>query len=146
MDSRVEEAEHPDGGGHEAHSSPHAEHGAGVVVSLEGGAALSLGQNDSRIDNLVELGEVEEVSVESESLVPQSSALKTGGPLPRRGSRREGDGVLRATVSVQLAQRIDNANDAVSAVDGGNSAREALVHADEGPGGVDGQEDIMEDD
>lgn len=85
VDSGVEEAEHPDGGGHEAHTSPHAEHGTGVVVSLERGAALSLGENDGRINDLVELGQVEEVSVERETLVPHPAALETGGSLPRRG-------------------------------------------------------------
>lgn len=47
---------------------------------------------------------------------------------------------------MQLAQRVDDADEAVSTVDGGDGAREALVHADEGPGGVDGQEDVVEDD
>lgn len=47
---------------------------------------------------------------------------------------------------MHLAQRVDDANEAVGAVDGGDGAGEAGVHADEGPGGVDGEEDVVEDD
>lgn len=146
VDAGVEEAEHPDGGGHEAHTSPHAEHSAGVVVSLERRAALSLGEDDSRINDLVELGQVEEVPIKRQSLVPHPAALKARGSLPRRRSRRVRDSVLRARGTVQFTQRVHDADDAVGAIDGGNGAREALVHPHEGPGGVDGQEDVVEDD
>lgn len=43
VDKGVEEAEDPDGAGHVAHTSPHAHHGSGVVVSLQSRAVLALG-------------------------------------------------------------------------------------------------------
>lgn len=144
VDTRVEEAEHPDSGRHEAHSSPHAKHSSSVVVSLESRASLSLCQDNSGINDLVELGQVEEVSVKRQSLIPHASALESGSRLPRRGDGRVGACVSGASVTVQLAQRVDDADEAVSAVDGGDGAVESLVHANEGPGRVDGEEDVVQ--
>lgn len=73
MDTRVHERKHPDGRRHVAHSRPHAHHGACVVVGLERRASLSLGNNDGGIEDLVELGEVEEPAPESKTFVPESS-------------------------------------------------------------------------
>lgn len=116
------------------------------MVSLERGTALSLRKDNSRINDLVELGQVEEVSVERKTLIPHPATLETRDRRPRRGGGRVGDCVFGARGAVHLAQRVDDADETVGAVDGRDGAGEAGVHADEGPGGVDGEEDVMEDD
>lgn len=115
-----------------------------MVVSLESRTTLSLREDDSRIDNLVKLGQVEEVSVKRKTLIPHPAALESRDSRPRRGSGGVGDSVFRSRGAVHLTQRVDDANDAVGAVDGRDGARETGVHADEGPGRVDGQEDVVQ--
>lgn len=75
MNTRVDEDEHPDGGCHEAHSSPHGQHSAGVVVLLESRATLALCEDDSRVEDFVEFGEVEPPTPESETLVPDPANI-----------------------------------------------------------------------
>ncbi len=42
----------------------YAHHGAGVVVRLQRRAELALGEDDERVEHLVELAEVEDPAVE----------------------------------------------------------------------------------
>lgn len=79
MDKGVEEAEDPDGAGHVPHTSPHAHHGASMVVSLQSRAVLALGQDNEGIQDLVELAQVEDPTVEVEALAPHAAGLKAVG-------------------------------------------------------------------
>ena len=75
VDARVDEGKHPDGSRHVADTGPHAEHSTGVVVGLQGGAALALHDDDDGIKHLVELGQVEDPAPESETLVPHATQV-----------------------------------------------------------------------
>ena len=73
MDAGVEKGKHPDWRGHVADAGPHAHHGTRVVIGLQSGTALSLGQDDGRVKDLVELGQIEPPAPEGEALVPQAT-------------------------------------------------------------------------
>lgn len=79
MNSRIDKNKHPNGRRHVAHASPHAHHGTGVVVGLERGAQLALGQDNKSIENLVKLAEIEDPSVEGQTLVPDAAHIGTTG-------------------------------------------------------------------
>lgn len=71
VDERVEDDKDPDGGGLVVDAGPHGDHGTGVVVGLEEGGAAALEDDDDGIDDLVELGEVEDVAPVAERTVPE---------------------------------------------------------------------------
>lgn len=75
MNEAVNEDEHPDRRAHVANASPHAQHGAGMVVGLQGRAPLAFGDNDESIQNLVELAEIENPTPESQSFIPQPTNI-----------------------------------------------------------------------
>jgi len=75
MDTRVDQTEDPDGRRHETDTSPHAQHSTGMVIGLESAAALPLGEDDERVENLVKLGEVEDPAPEGEALVPEATDI-----------------------------------------------------------------------
>ncbi len=144
MDAGVQEAEQPDRWSHVAHTSPHAHHCTSVMVGLEGGRLFALGENDNGVNDLVKLGEVEEPSVESEALVPETptSGQGSGSDIILAGSRRNPsvlgwgvcDGVGESSWAVELAQRVNDADDAVRAGWAWDGGRESLPHSDESPG------------
>jgi hypothetical protein len=158
VDSRVDQSKHPDGRGHEAHASPHGQHGTSVVVLLESGAALALCENDGRVENLVELGEVEPPAPESKALVPDPANIEAVGEAigcqrdirveaaPRVVGVVEGDGIAKSARAVDLAEGVNGANDGVGLAVVGEGALEAADHGHTGNGRVDGQEDVVEDD
>lgn len=80
VDQGVEGNKHPDGRGCGADPGPHGQHGAGVVVSLEERRLAALGEDDEGVEDLVELGEVEEVAVVREAVAPDSVFDITQGP------------------------------------------------------------------
>jgi hypothetical protein len=152
----VKEDEKPDGWCHVADSCPHAHHGTSVVVCLQSAGSLSLSQNDNSIQNLVELGKIEEPSVESQSLVPESSAISWswleagrqgncwGLSNPLRAGWVVGDGIAESSLAVRLAEGVDNSNNAALNA-GTESSLHAAEHAVESPRRVNGQEDVMRD-
>lgn len=79
MDGGVEEDEDKDWRGHEPNTCPHAHHGSGVVISLQGAALPPFCQNNRSINNLIKLAEIEQPSVKRQTLFPQST--------PRSNSR-----------------------------------------------------------
>lgn len=156
MNTRVQEAEKPDRWSHIAHTSPHAHHGTSVVVSLEGRAALALSKDDNSVDNLVELRKVEEPSVESKTLVPETStsrqrsgrdiSLPGSGGNPLLSSRIVRDGVAKSRWSMELAKRVHNTNDSLRSRWRWDSSLKPLPHAYKGPSRVNGEEDVVKDD
>lgn len=120
VDEAVDEDKHPDRRAHVAHTSPHAQHSACVVVGLQSRAALALCDNDERVQDLVELAQIEDPAPESETLVPQSSNVSVIGStvrshvdervlgLPNVDGCVVGNRVAESSRSVDLAQRVRN--------------------------------------
>lgn len=79
MNERVDENKLPNGSRHVTHASPHAEHGSSVVVGLESRAELALGEDDEGVKNLVELAEIEDPAIVSQSLVPHTATNSSTG-------------------------------------------------------------------
>lgn len=157
VDEGVDENKLPDGSRHVSDASPHAEHGTGVVVGLEGRAELALGEDDEGIENLVKLAQVEDPAVKGQPLVPQAARLRVTGQAVHQGSARvrglKGargvvvvDGVSEARAAVQTAEAVNGARPAVRARRAGDAATHAAEHGPKGPGRVDAEEDIVEDD
>lgn len=156
VNTGVGEAEQPDRGRHVAHSSPHAQHCASVVVGLERGAGLSLGQNDNGIDNLVELAEVEEPSVESEALIPESASSAQGSGRHISLSSSAGnvlaqswvvcDRVAESSWSLKLAEGVNHADDSCWSAWRWDSGLQPPPHAGKRPRRVDGQKNIVRHD
>jgi hypothetical protein len=158
VDARVYERKHPDRGRHVAHSGPHAHHGACVVVGLEGGASLSFGNDDGGIEDLVELGEVEEPTPEGKAFVPEPSNIRRvwnaiavqmnkrvlGLPLVECGV--VGGRIAESSRAVDLAQRVDGAYYGVALGIVGKCVLQGAHHGNAGDEGVDGQKDIMSND
>ena len=72
MDEGVEDNKDPDGSGLVVDAGPHGDHGARVVVGLEKRGATALEEDDNGVDDLVELGQVEDVSPVAEGVVPEA--------------------------------------------------------------------------
>lgn len=158
VDARVDQSKHPDGRGHEAHASPHGQHSAGVVVLLESGASLALCENNGRVEDLVELGEVEPPAPESETLVPDPANIRrvwetisSDGDVciqaaPGIVGVAVRDSVAESARTVDLAESIDGANNSIGLAVVGEGVLQAADHGHAGNGRVDSQEDIVEDD
>jgi hypothetical protein len=128
------------------------------MVLLESGAALALGQDDGRVKDLVELGEVEPPAPESETLVPDSADIRlvwlAAGAYenirvqaaPSVVGVVVGDGVAQSSGTVNLAEGVDGADNGVGLAVVGERVLEAADHGHAGDGRVDGKEDIVEDD
>lgn len=128
-----------------------------MVVGLQGRALLALGQNDRGVDNLVELGQIEEPAKVSQALVPKTSSIggvwhavgqvhARVGNRPFISDRAVGSSVAVTTGSVNLAERVHDSNQTVGIIAVWERAAECLEHAHESPCGVDSQEDIVEND
>jgi hypothetical protein len=159
VDAGVDQNEHPDGRRHEAHASPHGQHSAGVVVLLERGAALALDEDNDRVEDFVELGEVEPPAPEGKALVPDPANVGLVGQARRRvdqdvrvlagpaaGGRIVRDGVAEAARAVDLAESVDGAHDRVGVAVVREGVLQRAHHGHAGDGRVHGQEDIVEDD
>lgn len=91
VDKGVEDAEDPNGRRHKTiielerdrnklvsgrnipDTSPHADHCTRVMVSLQETALFALGNDNSSINNFIELAQVEQPSIERQSLFPHSN-------------------------------------------------------------------------
>lgn len=157
VDEAVDEDKHPDRRAHIAHTSPHAQHGACVVVRLQSRAALALCDNDEGVQDLVELAEVEDPTPEGQSLVPQSSNISRVRVavrahvdervlgLPDVDGGVVGRCVTKTSRSVDLAHRIGNTCEAIGVIKPGPGVSEGSEHGDEGSEAVDRECDIVED-
>jgi hypothetical protein len=75
MDEAVHEDEHPDRRAHVSNTCPHAEHGSGMVICLQGRASFSLCQDNEGIENLIELAQVKKPSIKGQSFKPESTKV-----------------------------------------------------------------------
>lgn len=131
------------------------------MIGLESRAGLALGQDDEGVENLVELGQVEQPAVVGETLVPDAAHLGgagetvgvngRGGHIGTRGLEAVGvlvevDRVSEAGGAVKTADAVSGGGRAAGAKGVGDAAAEATEHAPKGPGRVDGEEDVVEDD
>ena len=158
MNAGVDLNEHPDRRRHVAHTSPHRQHSTGVVVLLESRATLSLDQNDYSVENLVELGEVEPPAPESKALIPHPADISAVWEAvwsnvdvrvpaaPRVRFRVVCNCVTKTSGSLDLAKRIDGANEGIGLPPIGEGSLQAVEHGHAGEGGVDGEEDIVGND
>lgn len=126
-------------------TSPHAEHSTRVVVSLEQRALAALQQDDGSVDNLVELGEVEPPSVPRQRLLPKPTIeLKPGADTVRTSVGGSVQGVQNTTsLHTDAAERASERLHSAGAV---NGAVKSADHTDKGPGRVDGEEDVVDND
>ena len=158
VDAGVNLDEHPDRRRHVAHSSPHGQHGAGVVVLLESGATLSLNQNDDGVEDFIELGEVEPPTPERKSLVPHPTNVGAvrhaiGANVdvrvpaaPAVRIRVVGDRVAEASRSLDLAEGVDSTNKGIGLPPVGEGRLQAVEHGEAGKSGVYCEEDIVRND
>ena len=156
MNTRVQEAEEPDSWSHVAHTSPHAHHRTSVVVSLQSRRSLALCQDNNSIDDLVKFGEVEEPSVESKTLIPETStsgqrsgrniSLASSGRNPLLSRRIVRNGVAKSRWPMELTKTVNDPNDSFRSRWRWDCSLKALPHADERPSRVDGEENVVQDD
>lgn len=158
MNEGVHKAEDPNGRSHVADTSPHAHHSTGVMVGLQGRALLALGEDDDGVQDLVELAEVENPTVESESLVPQAASvgihgLSAGGQssmgrvsLPLAALLAERSSVTQASWPAESAHRVGKSSQTRWCKGADNGPVQSSEHAPECPCRVDGEEDIVSDD
>lgn len=158
MNTRVDEGKHPNRSRHVAHTSPHAHHGAGVVVSLQRGAQLALGQDDEGIENLVELAQVEDPAVKGKALVPQAAHICPAGRSITGERKVAGirqplailltivDSVAKTAWTMKPSHAVHEAIQTPGSHWVHDTATHDAHHGVEGPCRVNGQEDIMDDD
>jgi hypothetical protein len=130
-----------------------------MVVLLQGGAALALDEDNDRVEDFVELREVEPPAPEGQALVPDAANVGLVWQARRRvdqnvrvlagpavGGRIVRDGVAEAARAVDLAERVDGAHDRVGVAVVREGVLQCEHHGHAGDGRVHGQEDIVKDD
>lgn len=160
VDEGVDQDKDPDGNGHVANASPHAKHGTSVVVGLESRAVLALSEDDEGVQDFVELAEVEDPAVVGETFVPETAHLVRVGVTSsiekRRGSISssghplaaglvEEHRVAQSRSTVDTTQAINSGSDAARAGRAADTALHSTKHTPESPSGVNGEEDVVED-
>jgi len=128
------------------------------MVRLQSRAPLALGQDDSRVDDFVELADIEHPAPESQPLVPQPAhicrvriaivAEMNGGVLnlPDIDRRVVCRRIAQASRTMHLAQRICDPRAIVVSVPGWEGMHDSSQHGQEGRNAVDGQQDVVGDD
>lgn len=130
-----------------------------MVVLLERGASLALCENNGRVEHFVELGEVEPPAPEGQALVPDAADIGRVGQAsrgvdqhvgvlarPRVGRGVVGNRVAESSRAVDLAERVDGADNGIGVAVVREGALQGAHHGDARDGRVDGEEDIVEDD
>lgn len=158
MDAGVDKSKHPDRCGHVAHTGPHAHHGASMVVSLQRGAKLALGQDDEGIEDFIELAQVEDPAVEGQSLVPDATRVRaTGSSItgerniagvrhPLAISLIVEDGISKTGWAMGFSHAVHEALESLRPHWVHDTALHDAHHVVEGPCRVNGQEDIVGND
>jgi hypothetical protein len=155
VNARVDQDKHPNRRRHIANASPHAQHGTRVVISLQSGAALPLGENDGGIENLVELGEVEPPAPPRKAFIPHPSNVGRWGqaigikadeavpvvPLVRLRVIRSG--AAKSTRAIDFAESIDSADKCVGIGIMGEGPLQTVEHSIASDSGVDSKEDVV---
>ena len=129
-----------------------------MVVRLQGRTLLPLGQDNRRVKHLVELGQVEDPTQIRQALVPQTASICGIRQISLSQLEvRIGDdppitcGIVQRGIAVtpgpiDLAQGVRDPGQAVGITAIRPRVAEGPEHGGEGPGGVDGEEDIVQDD
>jgi hypothetical protein len=158
MNARVNQDKHPDWRRHIANTSPHAQHGTRVVISLESGAALALGNDDGRVKDLVEFGEVEPEAPPGKAFIPHPSHVSRWGPgngveadgaipvVPLIRLRVEGGSAAKSTRAIDFAQSINGTDKCVAVGIMGKGPLQTVEHGIASDGGVDSEKDVVQDD
>lgn len=118
MNGRIDEDEHPNRRAHKADTGPHTQHGTSMMVGLQSGATLALGDDDHRVYNLIEFAHVKDEAPKGQAFVPQPTNIgRVGIPIvaqanrgvfdfPDVDGRVEGGCVAKSSRAVKLAQRV----------------------------------------
>lgn len=157
VNQRIDENKDPDRRRHISHTSPHAQHGTSMVIGLESRAELSLGKNDEGIQNLVELAEVENPAVESDTFGPEAAGLSHAGKSIDDGrtliSRDEAAGRLvvvngasQSLASKNSAEAISGASQSTRSIRTEDGPPHSTKHTPESPSRVNSQEDVVKND
>lgn len=159
MNARIDKDKHPNRRRHVAHTGPHAHHGASMVVSLESRAQTALGEDDEGVEDLVELAQVENPAVESQALVPDAAQISAAGSAIASEGDSIGvrgpaalvlvvvDGVAQASRPMKPSHAVDKGTEtSVGGEWADDTAAHDTNHSVEGPGRVDGEENIVGND
>lgn len=158
MNARVDEDKHPNGRRHVTHASPHTHHGTGVVVCLERGAQLALGQDDEGVEDFIELAQVEDPSVEGEAFVPDATQVGAAWSFIYPECNIVGvrqppsliltivDGIAKTGRTVKPGHTVHEAIGTLGAQRVHHAVAHHANHAQKGPCRVDGQENVVDDD
>lgn len=156
VNTRVDEDKHPNRRRHVTHASPHTHHGTGVVVSLERGAQLALGQDDESVENFVELAEVEDPAVKGEAFVPDPAQIcAAGSSLCRERDVGVGQppslilavihGVAKTRRTMKPSHAVDKSVHTLRPHRIHHTTAHDAKHASECPCRVNGQENVVDD-
>lgn len=157
MNTRVDEDKHPNRRRHVTHASPHTHHGTGVMVSLERGAQLALGQDDESVENFVELAEVEDPAVKGEAFVPDPAQIGAAGSsiCGERDVVGVGQppslilavvhGVAKTCRTMKPSHAVDKSVHTLRPYWVRHTTAHDAEHACEGPCRVNGQENVVDD-
>lgn len=129
-----------------------------MVIGLESAAALSLGDDDSGVEHLVELGQVEPPSPEGKAFVPDPSHIRLIGSAlgiqVHKGVLAHPPflivavehSVAESARSIHLAEGIHGADKGVALRVVREGGFQSAEHGVTGDGRVDGQKDVVEND
>lgn len=159
MDERVDQNKYPDGSRHVTHTSPHAKHGTGVMVGLQGRAEFALGEDNEGVQNFVKLAQVENPAIVVESFVPNTSHLSAAGlatvqaadesigvrAVPVRRGVVEIQGASQATRTMKAAEAVSSGSNTARPEWAHDAASHATQHAPKGPCRVDSEQHIVKD-
>ena len=146
VNGRVDQSKDPNRRRNVPNTSPHAHHSTGVVIGLQGGALLALGQDNGGVKHLVELGQVENPPQVGQSLIPQTTVFSrirhttlSQRELRVRHDPLIGGGVVDSRIAVStgaidLAHGIHGAHQAVGVITIRKRVLEGPEHSGKGPG------------
>lgn len=132
MNGRIDKNKHPDRRAHEADTGPHTQHGASMMVGLQSGTTLALGDNDHRIHDLIEFAHVKDKAPKGQAFVPQPANVRRVGisivaqadrgvfDFPDVDGGVEGRCIAETSGAVEFAQRVCHASSSVGVA--GNAA------------------------
>lgn len=145
VDARIDDDEHPDRRRHETNTGPSAEHGAGMMEGLEERGIFTLCEYDEGIDNLVELGQVEQPAIKGKPFIPQAAKISSVrevlielhssvGELPGIVGKTESGSAAVATRTVEFAESIHSPYQFVFAFPTRQCLFDSIDHAHKRPG------------
>jgi len=157
MNCAVDENKHPDWRAHVSDAGPHAQHGACMVVRLQGRTTLALREDDQGVEDLVELADIEHPAPEGQPLIPQATNIGRIGIaiishlnqsvlcLPDVDGRVIRRSVAKPSWTMDLAESVCHTCQTVRIIpDARPGMRNGSAHGSEGREGVGSQQDVVQ--